>query len=356
MIRCAFQAISVLAVFTFCGCVTVPLNSEYTGPQPRPAHLEEYYSKQSGYGKVVKYLSARKKRYNLWRILIESESGPVTIDLFDAPGSDAELILVFPILGGGNFISNHFAGYFAAHGFDSAVVHRTNDFKNPEKIDQFEENLRKNVVRDRLAMDFFEREHGKKHFGAFGISRGGINVALTAGVDARLKHNVIALGGADLVDIVRTSNERRIRLFREYLIGKKGMSGEEFYAYMDDMIKTDPKYLARYMDARNTLLMLAVLDRTVPFKNGLLLSKEIGGPETIFLPGTHRTAALLSQIFKAVLPFEELCVIPPDYIETEALAFYRRGFGTGGGPLKLAPYSLVKLPFDFLAALLRIIF
>jgi len=45
----------------------------------------------------------------------------------------------------------------------------------------------KNVVRDRMAIDFFEQRLGKKEFGTLGISRGAINVAVTAGVDETAK-------------------------------------------------------------------------------------------------------------------------------------------------------------------------
>lgn len=158
------------------------------------------------------------------------------------------------------------------------------------------------MIRDRIAIDFFERQYGKKEFGSFGISRGAINVAISAGVDKRLKHNVLALGATDLVRIMKSSNERRIEKYRDDVMAKLGISEKEFYTALTDNIRTDPKGLAKISYARHTLLVLALLDKTVPIQYGIKLRREIGGPKTVYLLADHYLAAGFTQLATVAAP------------------------------------------------------
>ena len=259
-------------------------------------------------------------------------------------------MFVFPVLGGKkNLIENYFAQTFANRGFDAAIVHRNEDFKKPETFPQIEDTLKRMVVRDRIAIDFFEKEYKKKDFGSFGISRGAINVAMSAGVDPRLKHNVLAMGGTDLVGVFRDSDERKIGLYKKAVMEQQKITAEEFYAYMEERIKTDPKMLAKYMDARNTLLILALFDSTVPFKYGQQLRADIGNPRVVYLLAGHKTSVLFTELPNHVKPLEHFPIMPFDYIETEAVAFYDKSFGTGRRSARQAVFEVLQSPFSLVA-------
>jgi hypothetical protein len=253
---------------------------------------------------------------------------------------------VFPVLGGKNFIEKHIAKYLVESGFDAAIVNRSNEFKDPTMFDQLEEVFRLNIIRDRLALDFFEAEFGKKRFGTFGISRGAINVALTAGVDKRLEYNVLVLGGTDLVHLFRDSNQARIEKYIQSVRDNKGYSEQEFFDALRAQLRTDPKNTAQYLDGKNTLLILGIFDRTVPFTYGLKLRDQIGRPDTIFLLADHYVGLLYTQTVSIVPPSKDKGgLFPFPYIEEEAVQFYDRSFNHSWN-WSILPYRILQEPFN----------
>lgn len=338
------------------GCFTVPLDPHYEGPPVRPASLDEQYPNNQPYTAASNVVTGEKELFVIRRITLTSDYDPIIIDYYQRPEKSDRLILVFPVLGGKNTIAAYFARYFARRGFDTAIVNRNDSFKKPENYDRFEEILRKDLIRDRIALDFFEREYGKKEFGSFGISRGGINVAVTAGVDSRLKHNVIAMGGTDLIGMFKETHQGRMREYRAKVMASKGITEDEFYQRLRDMLKTDPKNVSKYIDARDTLMMLALYDKTVPIKYGEQLRKEIGNPETIYLVADHFTALLYTQFLKFLPPTREFSILPIDYVETEALNFYHRSFHTGVRNVKPVWMRVLQVPMNIVGRLVHWIF
>src|SRR5262249_54411208 len=156
-----------------------------------------------------------------------------------------------------------------------------------------------NVVRDRIAIDFFEKEYGKKNFGTFGISRGALNVILTAAVDSRLKYNVLAMGATDFARIMETTHERRIRHYVQDVVDKKNLTEAQVYDAVR-ALKTEPSKLAQYLNAKDTLMFLALLDNTVPIPQGLELRRQIGGPKTVFVLADHYLTAAYTGMVRVV--------------------------------------------------------
>jgi len=345
----------LLLIASLSACYRLPMQPGYAGPPERPEDLLAYHSYRSSFAVHTEELLSEESAYTVSRIVLETDAGSTTIDHFNTGKNTAELIFVFPVLGGRPVISRHFAEYFARSGFDAAIVHRRDEFKEPERIKYLEEFIREGVIRDRNAIDYFEQEHGKRVFGSFGVSRGGINVAITAGVDSRLEHNVIALGGADLPGIFSDARERRLRQYLSTVSEQRGTSEEEVVEYLRNLIKSDPKYLARYIDANKTLMMLARCDTSVPLKYGELLRSEIGKPETIYFLAGHRTSGMFTQYFKLIPPIEDYCIFPPPYIELEALQFFRRAFDRGPRPLGLLPLRLLQMPLNVGAAVINLL-
>lgn len=295
----------------------------------------------------------RKEHFDLRQITLETDAGTTTIDFYQQHIASDELIFVFPVLGGRPIISTHFARFFAENGFNTAIVHRSNEFKDPENFEHLEELFRKGIIRDRNAIDYFSTVEHFARFGTFGVSRGGINVAITAGVDPRLEYNIIAVAGADLPGIFRHARERKIQNFMRTLSKRLGKTPDEIQEMLEGQISTDPKYLARFIDGRKTLLFLALCDSAVPARYGRLLRNELQNPRTIFFLAGHKGAVLFTQFKKLVLPFEEFCLLPPPYIEGEALLFFRHAFHKGDYPWELVPWRILQLPLNFVGGLLN---
>jgi hypothetical protein len=312
--------------------------------------MERYYTPEKPYGDFREEIRKTTADYTWKHITIDSYAGPIVVDFFQGKKrkSDA-LVFVFPVLGGKNFIENHMARYFVESGIDAAIVNRSNEFKDPSKFEQLEEIFRLNIIRDRLALDFFQAEYGKKEFGSFGISRGAINVALTAGVDARLKYNVLAMGGTDLVNLFRDSNQKRIENYIQSVSDTRGYTQDEFFTALGKQLRTDPKYTAQYLDGKNTLLVLGIFDRTVPFSYGLKLREQIGRPETIFLFADHYVSLAYTQTVSLLPPSKEKTgLFPFPYVEQEAVSFYKRSFDNDWN-WKALPFEILTLPFNLVA-------
>lgn len=342
-------ALVCVACLLFSGCVRLSGNSWYTGPPARPTSMQEYYRAEASYAGFREQIEKSTKQYTLKHITIDSYAGPIVIDYFQRSEKSNSLVLVFPVLGGKNFIEKHIARYLAESGFDAAIVNRSNEFKDPGKFEQLEEIFRLNIIRDRLALDFFEAEYGKSQFGSFGISRGAINVALTAGVDSRLQYNVLALGGTDLIHLFRDSHQARISKYIQTVSDSRGYSREQFFVELGKQLRTDPKFTAQYLDSRKTLLILGIFDRTVPFSYGLKLREQIGRPETIFLFADHYVSLAYTQTVSILPPSKEKAgLFPFPYIEQEAVSFYARSFDQGWN-WKVLPFKILQFPFNLVA-------
>ncbi len=339
-------ALAALALVPSSGCVRLSRNHLYDGPPARPESMDRYYAPEHSYVSYREEIETATEKYTIKHITVESYAGPIVIDYFQTPKQTDSLVLVFPVLGGKNFIERHMAKYFAEAGFDSAIVNRSNEFKDPAKFDELEEIFRLNVIRDRLALDFFQNEYGKARFGTFGISRGAINVALTAGIDERLKYNVLVMGGTDLVDLFRDSNQPRIANYIQAVSDQKGFSQEQFFEALRTQLRTDPKNTARYLDGRDTLLILGIFDRTVPIRYGLKLREQIGRPETVFLLADHYVGVLYSQTVSVVPPSKDgPGLFPFPYVEEEALNFYDRHFNDETH-WTIVPYRMLQTPVN----------
>jgi len=341
-----FGLVAVVAALS--GCFRLGRGMGYEAPPPRPEALERYYKADGGYSSFVSTIAEERSKYTHHHIIVQTGSGPIILDYFASKKVAPDMVFVFPVLGGKNVIEKHIAEYMAQHGVDAAIVNRSNEFKDPTKFDDLEEIFRKNVIRDRLAIDFFEREYGKKNFGTIGISRGGINVAVTAGVDPRLKYNVIALGGTDMVNLFHDSNQKRIQKYINSVRDNKKITEKEFYSELKENVRTDPKYTAHFMDAKNSLLILAIFDKTVPFSYGLKLREDMGYPKTVFLMADHFTGLLFTQTVSLVPPRLGPGLFPFPYIEQEALTFFRskfkRGYNWG-----MLPYRIFQFPVNVVA-------
>lgn len=342
----------IIAISNF-GCYSTRLNSHYHGPQIRPPQIEEYYDRSGSYSAYEERVLRSEKKYTLKEITLQTKFGPTVVHYFARKKKSDDLILVFPLLGGKNIIADYFADYFAERGFDAAIVKRNDDFKRPENFDHLEQLLRDTIIRDRIAMDFFENEYGKRDFGSFGISRGAMNVASTAGVDSRLKYNVMAMGATNIVEVFKNSNQKRIRRYAKTVSEQRGISEEEFYALLGNNIKTDPKYLAGYIDARDTLMFLSVFDGTVPIKFGYQLRDQIGDPKTIYLAANHYTSILYTQYVSLIPPASPIAIFPLDFVESESLEFYKRKFKSGHRDIRPALLEVLQAPFNLLVDIFR---
>lgn len=321
-----FRLPAFAALFALLGnCATVPLNALYIEPFDRPDHLSGEFAPDDNWiltDEAPAGAGAVRLRFERARSKDEShspgEGAPINVPLEAEWWRSREDgrrpgLLVAPILGGNYRISSHFADYFSRNGYHCLLVKRPEGFKDlGGGTEQLDANLREAVRRDRAALNWFANrpEVAEEALGSFGISYGGIKNVILAGAEPRLRVNVFALAGGGMDGILGESNQNRIESLREMVMRERHMDLPAFMEMVRKSFRSDPLRFAPYVDARDTLLILARFDRTVPAENGERLRERLGYPETLYLPAGHYSAALFTGL--AAYPF----------VERRALAFY----------------------------------
>jgi hypothetical protein len=313
-----FELILVSGTFLLCSCAHYKCNPDYIGPSKRTAEMLEYYSypRQQIEAKVEKI--AEKKHYVVQRIEFPSVLNVfnfenIKVDFYaqKKPGK-YPTILVLPIANGVDFCARGFARHFASNGFNCAIVHNRHiDIEDIRSAELIEDYLRQTVLDSRQILDYLvEREEvDNNKLGCLGMSVGGIRASVVAGVDERLKCSVIGLAGGSMADIAFLSKLKEVKEYMRSLT-ETGVSPETIRAEVSQKVVTDPLKLAKHIDARDTLMYIAMFDRVIHRKCGDKLWEAAGKPEVVYTFSGH---------------FTSLLYLP--YAERNSLSFFKKKFG-----------------------------
>jgi hypothetical protein len=259
-----------------------------------------------------------KKRYIVERIEIPSalnifNTENIKVDYYvQKKAGKFPTVLVLPIANGVDFCAKGFARHFASNGFNCAIIHnRDIDIDDIASAEQVEDYLRQTVLDSRQILDYLserEKVDGNK-LGCLGMSLGGIRASIVSGADERIKCSVIGLSGGSMADIAFLSELKEVKKYIKGLV-EMGIGPETIRAEVSEKVATDPVKLAKYIDARNTLMYVAMFDRVIHRKCGDKLWEAAGKPEAVYIFSGH---------------FTSLLYLP--YAERDALNFFKRKFG-----------------------------
>lgn len=289
------------------GCVRVAADSAYPGPQPLPEALQAEFAYERLSATVSEAVLEEGPTYTKKRINLPSGHNilpgahDIVIDYYQLKGEGKRpVVMVLPILGGGNAVAESFARYFAKHGFAVTLVHRQKKNHFADDLENADAKLRQIVFDHRQAIDWIESrpELDAGRIGVFGISMGGIKGALLHAIDQRIGASVLALVGGDLPSILTHSKDRAIAKRRAAYLQKHQLTPAQMQEQLAREIGNDPLYLAPHIDADQVLLILALFDGTIPLTQGLELREAMGTPETIFLFSGHYSAVLFKNYVK----------------------------------------------------------
>jgi len=300
-------------------CARYKLDPAYTGPAKRPAEMLEYYSypESRGAGKAEVKTIREKRRYAIRHVALPSTvnvfgTENIRVDYYVQKGEGKfPTVLALPIAGGVDFCIESFARHYASNGFNCAVMHnRQVDLEDIESAEQAEDYLRQVVLDARQVLDYLVAldEVDSDKLGCLGLSLGGIKASILSGVDERIKCTVVGLAGGSMADIALESKEKAVRDCMSQWF-EMGVTPEALHTELSEKLATDPVALAKYVDARNTLMYIAAFDRIVPKKCGKKLWRATGKPEVVYLFSGH---------------FSSLLYLP--YAERSSLAFFKRKF------------------------------
>lgn len=284
------------------------MNPDYPGPKPLPFLVQKDFDYIKFTGDYSSEILEETDRFTISQIRFTPSFNIIDLDhdiIMDYYAiknkAKAPVILVLPIFGGSNYFANTFARYFADHGFSSLIVHRQKRYKTFKDLDKIDKILKQIVLDHKQAIDWIEMQNDldSDRIGVFGISMGGIKAALISSLDKRIKASVMCLTGGNLAEIIATSDEKGVVKRREEYMKKHNISQAEFNDRLKSNITCDPINYAEYINASNSLMVLARFDSAVPYKYGNELWIKMGKPEKIIMPTGHYTAILGLQYVKS---------------------------------------------------------
>jgi len=204
-------------------------------------------------------------------------------------GEKRPAILVSSILGG-TMVVDHFARYYAGRGYIAVLVHRKRIYWNGgDDLSEFEDYMRAQIIRLRQAIDWLENqpEVDSQRIGAFGISYGAILHTILAAVDDRVRYHVLAMPAGPLPDVIIHCPDRAIEKLVEKAQREKGWSKDEIYEKLKEAVKTDPIYLAPYVNKEKVQVYIALFDRVVGASRSWKLWRAMNKPQLKILPFGH---------------------------------------------------------------------
>jgi len=290
-----FGLILTLCVVLSCSCVHHKCDPAYTGPKERSLDILDYYSYPKRTIEAKVEIIWDKRRYTIQRVEFPSalnvfSTENIKVDYYvQKKEGKFPTVLILPISGGIDFSVTSFAGHFASHGFNCAIVHnRDADLESTQSAEEIEDYFRQTVLDNRQVLDYLvERDEvDPNRLGCLGLSLGGIRASMLAGVDERLKCIAIGLAGGSIADITVHSGEKEIKDQVKNLIAM-GATTELIYTELSEKVVTDPIRLAPYADARDVLMFIAMFDRVVPRECCDRLWESCGKPEVVYLPSGH---------------------------------------------------------------------
>ena len=293
-------------------CAHIPGDPSYAGPIPLPNTIKSQYTYTPYQGECQVKVIQDKGKYVFKKITFPFANGTmmgtkIRLEYLDPKGDDkAPVIIILPVLKGAGSIIKDFARFYAEHGYAALIVNRKKRYLKTSDLTKVNDILKEIVINHRQVLDWIETQPDldAQRIGVFGISLGGIKGALISQLDTRIRASVIAMGGGDLPYVLSYSKEGSVKDKRNEYMKKNGLTVEEYHDTLKQRITCDPINYAPYMDARNTMMILALFDQCVPFRKGKELRDRMGKPETIYLFSGHYTSLLYKAYVKhATLDF-----------------------------------------------------
>lgn len=207
----------------------------------------------------------------------------------------APLLLVTPILGGGQELARNNCRDFVREGLHVLLVWRgTRILRDHWTLADPERYLRKAVAGRRALLDWAQArpEVDERRMCAFGISMGGILTSALMAAEPRLHSGVIALAGGDLAGIIRHSTEGRLVKYRASKMEELALDPAAFEDQLRELLPSDPLELAGAVDPRRVLMVTGRYDDVVPLRYQRRLWEGLGRPTRYDLPSGHYSGIL----------------------------------------------------------------
>lgn len=204
------------------------------------------------------------------------------------------LVLLLPILAGGDDLLDSVAGRLLDHGFDVAFCARVGSaLKPPQRGPELDDLFRRTVLHQRILLHWLRRT-GPEPAGCFalGMSMGGMVATVLAALEPRLDGVAICLAGGDLGGMIARSSESRVRKWVRWRQETDGLGEDGLCWEVRRCLHHEPLAFAPSVATEKVLFVGAVFDSVVPARHQDLLWEALGRPARMAVPLGHYTAAL----------------------------------------------------------------
>jgi len=303
--RAPITALAAAALLA--GCVTrAPLTDDYDGPEALPEPLAERYELELEPAEAVTDAVRERRDFVVREVVLperESIDGMPPIEelrfeYYDVGEAVTPAIVVLPIANGNMLVSRYFARYFASRGWAALVIDHHRDPMD-DLLDDPESIIRQNIIDYRRVLDWVERQPEIDAVGIFGVSFGGMAAVMLAALDERVDAVVAAMAGGDLPYLMVNTSYRAVARQIHRSLRETGWSRDRLKERLEELIASDPLVFAPYVDAEEVLLVMTRTDMIVPFEAQQRLRRELGEPETLFLPTGHRTSVFYFPLLRS---------------------------------------------------------
>lgn len=224
------------------------------------------------------------------------------------------LVLLVPILAGGEELMDQVAVGMSAQGFDVAFCARAGSaLKKPQRARELDELFRRTVLHQRLLLAWLRGPENPRPAATFalGLSMGGMVTTVLAALEPDLAGIAVCLAGGDLASMVIHSSEGRVQQWVDWRFTTDGIGPDSLQWELEQCLRHEPLAFAASIPTEKVLFVGAQFDTVVPERNQDLLWEALGRPARMQVPFGHYSAALAINTVLAAAAAHFTALMPP---------------------------------------------
>jgi pimeloyl-ACP methyl ester carboxylesterase len=205
------------------------------------------------------------------------------------------LVLMVPILAGGEDLMDQVGNRLVARGYDVASCARAGRaLQTGHRAPDLDELFARTVLHQRLLLRWLRaRDAAPRPYFVLGISLGGMVAAVLGALEPDLAGVAVCLSGGDIADLVPVSSEPRVQKWRRWRHEADGVGDDHLRWELTEGMHYEPLRFAPTVKTERVFFVSADFDTVVPPRHQDLLWEAFGRPTRLCVPLGHYSAALL---------------------------------------------------------------
>lgn len=223
-----------------------------------------------------------------------------------APAASRPMVLLVPILAGGEELLDQVGNRLLAAGYDVASCARAGRaLRVGDRGPELETLFARTVLHQRLLLRWLRAgDANERPYFVLGISLGGMVATVLAAQEPDLRGIAVCLSGGDLAGLIQVSSERRVQDWRAARFRMDGVGDDHLQWELATYLRHEPLRFAPSVATERVLFVSADFDTVVPRRHQDLLWEALGRPARLRVPlGHYSSALLLDGIVAAVIRY-----------------------------------------------------